>query len=702
MAKSFVRKRLSNLVHEYVKQAKTTGEYNEISRLNQELCEARQQIEHLKSLTATVTSLEPKITVTKETTNVEEPETPYCVERNDVINSLSWEELIKAAQTLADSDYNPSKIKAAAIFPFIISDSEISLTEEQINDLIYNSYLQQIEIMKADINELYRDIGTKCNDLSQKTLSINITLEVSKWFQDFLHVYERANSIKQGQYPKPRNLHNIAYLTQSLRVVNNRSITPLTRKSYAIDLGYHIPRAASLLTTIRFSPTMVNMLPAIYTDFQLLIHFAFRHKNNMDLYMEFLKEPSLFMTGTRYQTLHCAIQEAANLLLNTFQGSNLFFKNDSKGQISVQHKAGNNMSVANIPLKVMTVLNMDVIENIDLFKKQNLLSSNWQDSRALTPLGRLLNFDEKSSLEFSNLYNQVPYTSKLQFNAQLNDSVSSFKCVHKIYMMLLMACGALLCLRESPNSELPVGLLFSRCVKHDDGKQNLMFASTTEAFPGLSIYTILASHSSDDITQCDRPANVLETEHPGMSKPVFFKDRPERIAFFDVFGAYLTRVSSLTRNKANLLHQTNQQNSFECVRFIPDQELDIIRTSCHKALTETQSGYANLLLHTKPTKRDTQNIRDYFMNKGCLPKYTKSLSKYLQYDNIRQFYSLPILYSARCDVVDESKVPSKQFAGSSNVVQVLLDQIASNTQGKEPAHKQINDTIDLLSSSNPS
>ena len=122
-----------------------------------------------------------------------------------------------------------------------------------------------------------------------------------------------------------------------------------------------------------------------------------------------------------------------------------------------------------------------------------------QDSRVESPIGRLLNFDERAVTEFKSLYKTLDPYNPEYVNGQINERVAYFSCVQRIYAMLVSAALAFYANRSQGSSDMEVGIVMSKCMNLDESTDTIMYASTAEAFPGLLFYTMLA------VGACDNP-----------------------------------------------------------------------------------------------------------------------------------------------------------------------------------------------------
>ena len=77
------------------------------------------------------------------------------------------------------------------------------------------------------------------------------------------------------------------------------------------------------------------MALALYTDFELLVHYAMRTVQDKSLYEDFLVSPSTYMSGDKYILVVSAVKNAVKRIMNSFKDG-LFFKAVSKYGVQLQ------------------------------------------------------------------------------------------------------------------------------------------------------------------------------------------------------------------------------------------------------------------------------------------------------------------------------------------------------------------------------
>ena len=130
--------------------------------------------------------------------------------REDIIQSLTWEELTIASRLLAERKYRsqtmtPEKIASAVLFPqFLATQEEMAedvLEDGAYSDLVVRPYLTHIKKMHNELVETQRQLQQKRNELASRMphlhLDIVDTVIPSQWLVDFLFVFDRA---KKSRY----------------------------------------------------------------------------------------------------------------------------------------------------------------------------------------------------------------------------------------------------------------------------------------------------------------------------------------------------------------------------------------------------------------------------------------------------------------------------------------------------------------------
>jgi len=718
----FMRERMNSAAKKYAKRSATNENTiaSHIATLENLVSELQRKYATVVNQSAVLQPLSVSIAPSENVSEESQVLPPQGNTREEILESMTWEELSTTAHVLAENKYQSQmttleKIQSAVLFPqFFTEEAEDSrvLDDGAYTQLLIAPYFIHYKNMRLELVEIGRELQQKRDQLARNsTLQVDITTAVvpSEWMADFLYVFHRAKTVGTQGYPTPRELEDVFYTTKIVRRITEGHNTVSTQlRSYAFDIGYHCVRFASLFTTLPFNPVNdLNMKPTLYTDFELLVHFAMRTAKNDVKYEDFLINPSLYLSGSKYAVMKEAVNRAVREIISSFE-KGLYFKANNNYGVELmkrtQSPSGDTYSkeTAVVPDNIMVGLCLDVLDNRILYERRKemavfggLRKLEARDMRVESPIGRLLNFDERSVAEFETMYKRLEPRRPELVNAQLSDRIASFRCVHRVYAMLVSAAATVFAMRVSTDSTLPVSFVIDRCMRYDPDTGAVMYASTAEAFPGLLFYTMLASPAKWENFEKIDSKKATDTVQPGISDPTYFANRPDRRAFFDTFGCYAFRVESITKAKVNTVFPIDVNATTEGIRWMTNVDLSIIRASIRKQLAEAQSAFISLLAFNANLRnsslwlKDT-NILAYFKDqiaKDGTCKYRKLTSFHENYVDTRAFFALPVMYSARADLIDTSKlgkITTEETSGHRLVD--ILQQI--NTQPTDAANRE--------------
>lgn len=658
------------------------------------------------------------------------PLSPQRCDRQEVIHSMTWEELSIAAHILADKKYrshvtSSDQIQSAVLFPqfFVDGADGNAMDDGACTQLLVAPYFTHYNSMKLALVEVGRRLEQKRNEIaSRSTMQIDISTTVvpSEWTADFLYVFDRAKTAGTQNYPKPREMTDVFYTSKTVRLIDGKCNTvPTQLRNYALDIGYHCVRFSALFTTLSFNPINdISMKPTVYSDFELLVHFAMRTSKSDNIqYEDFLRNPSSFLSGAKYLHMVEALRCAARKIMSSFDNG-LYFKAHSKYGVELMRRTqvvgGDTYSkeTATVPDNIMVGLYLDVLENRIIYERRRemavfggLRKLENRDMRPESPIGRLLNFDERSVAEFEALYKQIEPRRPERVNAQLSDRVASFRCVHRVYAMLVSAAATLYAMRSPEDCTIEVSFVLDRCMRHDADTGAVIYASTAEAFPGLLFYTMLASPARREDFEKISSQTVTDTAQPGISSPAYFLNRPDRKAFFDVFGSYAFRIDSISKAKVGTGFPVDVRSANEGIRWITNEDLGEIKASTGKQLAEAESAYVTLLAYNAHSRNSSTWLSDtdvlaYFKNhrsRNNQGGYQKLTEFCQSYTDTRAFFALPVMYSARADLIDTSKaakITTGETANDGQRFALMMQQI--NSHRYHPTEKGEEDVSRLI------
>ena len=245
---------------------------------------------------------------------------------------------------------------------------------------------------------------------------------------------------------------------------------------------------------------------------------------------------------------------------------------------------------------------------------------------------------------------------------------------------MLVSAAATVYVNSSPETHQPnVSMTIDKCVHYDDSSDMVRYASSTEAFPGLLFYTMLSSGSNKSTFDKLPNISAVDRHAPGMSSPTFFEDRPDRRDFFNTFGTYAFMVTTLSKSKVSNSYPVNVSAAREGIRWMPTETINCIRASAGKQLWDSQAAYLSLLgffAHPSNLKAwlGKEGLLNYFRDKGPAINGYKPLAVSFResYSDIRAFFALPVMYSARVDFVDTTRPTPISTGGGGGVSSSII------------------------------
>ena len=600
--------------------------------------------------------------------------------RDEVVDSLTWEEVMVAAKRLAGETHKPadrsaSEIATAFFTPLSLLEPTSDSAKSSPDRLLYEAPDQQYDDVTKKLKALRRKwLGKReraaAGDLK---LEVAIIVQPSQFFVDFLAVFDRASMA--AHYPHPKRMEDRFFVTRNFLCVDPENKKPPRStecKDYALDIPHVLAGFGSLFSLVDFSPVEnVSMERAFFTDTELLIHFSLRYHGDGCYHEAYLRDPGSFYEGDNVAVLSKAIASTIDFLLDTVHRHNLIFARDSKGGISLCKPRANDTGsstnmFAPIPDVIMDVLKKDIYDNLDNYSRRKQIASfTSPDTPAApcSPLTKLLNYDSAATGEFSALYNKLPRAQKPSYSTHASDVLPTMKCVNKVFYHVFSAACAIACVvgRDKPS------LYLAKTVRCDKRLETIAYASSTSAFPGLLFYAFMGVGNRDMRSRGwfggERKPVVLEG--------AFFDNNRGRVAFWNFFGAFSDSLASLPGRKPRI-------TSFDTVR-----SLVVTRA---KDLACVQSTYtSNLTVITKRTSEwgTREDLRRYFSEPAA--RTTDFLDDV--YDNIgsnfHHFYTNPIGYRAAPYLKDMTKV--KSSSSSSFLHDMLTAMDEREIARKEPA-----------------
>lgn len=217
------------------------------------------------------------------------------VSKEDVLNRITWDDLLERATKMAEDDYEYYKeelykMTIAQQQPVALLDLDGLQRAVGFEgpDFLFNAlhrptlvyYAALRKAADVEVTKRYEDI--MMNDtLGSGKLAYHVALTPSQWMVDVLDLI--GGSGRPGR-PTFVDLEDKAFrTTKNARVLDGgvvgggNRVDTVDLKTYAIDLPYHLGNFANIFGTVYFAPdkSFKSMFKnATYTDVQLLIHFA--------------------------------------------------------------------------------------------------------------------------------------------------------------------------------------------------------------------------------------------------------------------------------------------------------------------------------------------------------------------------------------------------------------------------------------------
>ena len=617
---------------------------NKISSLQRELFELKREVMRRDITDAAVDKL--KITRNVCSTEIHTSEN-QCETPGLLLSEATWGEVYQRAATLiqerhvgnsAVTDYELLSNYTYPQYAGRILNGSETLTSREYKKLILQPYILQYQRMLTPMRKHISDMKMRSTNKMYGNYEVKLCMIPSTWFVDLLSVYRTTN--RSDHFPKNK-VHFLDTFMQTNIVDILKDEQPSTKEvsTYAMDIPFHLANFGSLITSTNYQEGSVSHT---YTDVELLIHHAVRSSSIS--YADFLDDPMSYLCGSNNLVMSKVIQIVVEDILSEITSANLKFVRDKVS--GVRLKDG-----CRVPPTTYKKLLKNVVVD-DPFHDTVLLSTETYQRRQIlsSPLVRLLNRDDVARKEQKK--DVTRHESHTAVFATLQaDSYTSF---HKVYAMLVSAAKCIYELSQACDDKLllsGINLLLKTCVLCGD---SVHYASTTEAFPGLLFYTVLA-----DETKHFKPGSAL----PAMATTAFYPDTPVGCAkknFVNLFGRYmeaLTTCDLFGKQKLKQHYVNERQIENSTIRYPPDTFLKDLRAAEDKNVLDVRAAYINTLMRMDTEYKDCQGNIDYFIQKD--PKHIPMTPLNVN-RNLLSFYTLPILYEAELFMV---RKPNKMTVG---------------------------------------
>eukprot|EP00058_Branchiostoma_floridae_P005686 XP_002591174.1 hypothetical protein BRAFLDRAFT_105376 [Branchiostoma floridae] len=649
--------------------------------------------------------------------------------RDNVIATLTWEDLVMKARSLADMALDDRvniirEIELGRRYPDTLALS-IALTPTMQEEYMSRPVVAYYGDLVPALAERIRKAQEPLQRLDRsKELGIFVEVLPSQWFIDFLHVFHRAKRIGPVTYPRAVNLNDKLYQEYKITLVDihTKNVTPTTKRSYTIDAPYHLSLFGSLLTNTKFVPMEKErdvMAAAIYSDIELLVDYAVR-ASELD-YDHFQRDPYAFFTGSRYQSLLHAVDEAVGDLVQSMGTKYKLMATPHGVKVIEMTVAEDKSGVSGykkdgpVPARIMAVLRTLIEDNMRLYNRTAAIAAykglqaetiGGKDNQfhgasfkyiprghiRMSPIGRLLNFDINAVSDFSKLYNMSGVQAE-KLRMSVVPGIDMLPCVQKVYVQLLMAAVAVhtitighLTTTHSAYSwkkmTKSAKTVLETCTRLNHETKTVQYMSSLEGFPG-SIFLSMLADNAEDRKLADLSHNRTE---PFMSHQDYFAKVKAREHFFNLFGAYTTMIPTiaeaklvqsvpgmagvLTSNKDDRV-ATNEgiysevDKNFRGIRWMSPERMDQLRASTRADI--------HVILASHINKAIARMADSTFYHETIIPYFTMKpeesevidtpLKVYENYFNAElglvNFMSNPIVYYSRTNMVEprSEKIP---------------------------------------------
>ena len=526
------------------------------------------------------------------------------VSQGDIIMALNlasekklyqMDEKLKAALVL---NTNPQGVLAALCNP---SDEVVKLSAQAHTP----AYFQTLKVISKLENECTKELSklyaffvdSSLADVAN-CIAVHFELSPSPWVQEMLQAYGPRRFIPEVSdkeaaiTPRFKAIDRIFYHQQPIERVSLHETEKLksssdTSMSFACDTGFHLARFAGIFGMTFYTASMKkHQQLAVFTDVQLLMHFAIAYDQNLD-YDCFLSEDAVYLTAN-WSKISRAVRETVRLLLqekDEFKAS----KDGVVPRLGHQEKG--------VPDFVTGVLIRFFIQRADQFPSvralQILDGKKYQLSKEThSPFGMMLNWDVTSSLEFSNLVRKLRGDFKGANYSITNlgrDSLGRSKTFGRIYAQLSLAarcCTAL----ESIDVEFETWL--NTCVVREADSPVTEYLSSLEVYSGI-LYTQLFG---DNLSSSQTFRNFN-----------FYRNCAHRTHLMNLFGEYGEQLPGLVAPMKCFYEAISVKNIKQAggpigsdkIRYVNIHKLRQLYYNNKQTIYEVLAALLNKLVHAK-------------------------------------------------------------------------------------------------------
>ena len=506
---------------------------------------------------------------------------------------------------------------------------------------------------------------------SKDKIDIRFEIVVSKWVSDFFKKFTTkpysslSIELNDVYYISDNITHTSTNRIEIEQFLKSGKTTKQTKKheaskdtfSYTPDLIYHLSKYASLFTLTAFNP--INevkhiLKPAIYTDMQLLIHFAMMYYSNKisprkDMYESFLENEHKYVTGKTHKILIDAMNSVIPQLVE-HRKSYLFDCSHSNPQeLILKSRTGDvkfddkNMEV---PKNVFETLISFLADNPLIYT--NKLAQFYATNNDTTigtfsrikdsPIGRLMNFDFITNLQIQAIMGKkkkyVSWENQCIDMLDTEEILNELNQIKWIFGQILLAASVFDILKRKDQLDYPISTILSNVMTCTENNE-VQYGCTFDILPGL-FYVHLLNKDYED--------NALMT--PTLQLFQYYSlnvPKMRKSSIVDVVPGYIPSI--IKRNSINKIHALNLvktiKNKYKCIRFMNP---DIISSLILNFKNYITSGVALLLNSFNTYNISIDSINDENLCISTPNKNDFVLNKLQNQKDISIYFKCPILY----------------------------------------------------------
>lgn len=614
-------------------------------------------------------------------------------EIEEFLKSLSPAQVLSAARLSANQSMEQREITINKVMITLTKpdmDIDQAITTEivsQIEDLKminFTGNLVYYAFARDEARQLYHDEVTAVINKDSSKLGQISTITPSNWFTDFVEtqVYTAARGKLYEQF--------------SVKVPKEDRIENATVRTYTTDIHHVMSKFGSLLSIVPFVPddsVASTMGETVFSDIQLLVHYAVATNPDIINYFEFLKDEYGYMSeGSKFSKVKRAVNEAVFKLLRARETHTFkLMANRSVAPVSTTDKSRTEIPANILPDLLPFIIDNKSIYDLKAYEAKSGDIINTDKATTLirdTPIGKFLNFDRASAAEFSRLVKKIKkeqyITSDARVSVKSQGVIGSMDCVRHIYTALMTSATTLRLIFGTNFAEA-----LERLVVRNPKFKRVQYVPTLEAYPGALFFVTL--FTSRNLALGRKRFSVEE-----------YMDR-SRLDFTRLFENFINFLPSLedvkaasyvptlkgvysSKNRNEISFSISKtEDMLQGLRFMEINELKKFRISNKVNIMTTQAHYLSTIMNIsiQPTSGAlTENVRYFYAvnepGEVLAKKDVHNLpANYLGPDGFRTFCTLPLVYRFNTEIVSIAKEKKQEYSSavesenSANIYSIL-------------------------------